>query len=266
MTMKTKNLILAVLVVAGATFSASSAKAQGTYSQGDLLLGFRDTSDSKDYVIDLGSASAFTGQSLGFTETLSLGNVNADLTNIFGAGWSSDANLYWGVAGSTSSSILYAGESEQTLGTIGTPWSEASTHTQGTPAGLINGIGTNAVSFSTVSSNATDAFIQNNSDPASWESYMPFGANSNNSDSVFKYYAPEFEGNSSTGISNTALDLFQMNPANGTGNLGTYQGTFTIDNGANVTFTVVPEPSTYAAVVLGAGILVLVSRRRRIAA
>jgi len=260
--MKIQNFILAILAVASVTLSISTARA---YTTGDLLLGFRDSDSTNDYVVDLGPASNFLGQSLGFSETLSLGNIAGDLSStggsgLFGAGWATDANLSWGVAGSlTSNNTLYAGQPEPTLGTLADAPNEASHSAQSTPASNINGAGS-YLSFGTASSNATNAFIEANSQTNSWASYMPDYVSSF---SAFGYF-PSFEANSSSGITNTALDLYSLPYHNGGGSVaGTYDGTFTIDNTGAVTFAVVPEPSTVATVVLGAGLLVVVAARRR---
>ena len=257
--MKIQKFILAILAVASVALTISTAKA---YTTGDLLLGFRNSASANDYVVDLGPASNYLGQAFGYSTTLSLGNIAGDLSSssLFGSGWATDATLSWGVAGSLiSNNTLYAGQPEDPVGTLAQAPNEASHTGQSAPANNINATGS-YLSFGTASSNATNAFIEANSQTNSWDSYMPNGTTTT---TAFGYF-PNFEANSTSGITNTALDLYSLPYHNGGGSVaGTYDGTFTIDNTGAVTFAVVPEPSTVATVVLGAGLLVVVAARRR---
>lgn len=266
--MKTKNLFVAILALTGVSLAATSANAQ-FYSQGDLLLGFRDTNTTSDYLIDLGPASAFDGyassNAIGTSETLSVGNISADLASVFGAGWATDANLYWGVAGvgPSSTSLLYAGVEEPSANTLSTPLTENTNSTQGGAGTKINNVGNQADTFDTPSTNATDAVIQGSSEASRWATYMPGGSNSGGA-SAFAYFQTTFEGNSPSGITSTTLDLYKVPTGNPTNHIaGQYDGSFDVNSNGTVTFSVVPEPSTVATMVLGAGVLLFAGSRRR---
>jgi hypothetical protein len=72
-----------------------------------------------------------------------------------------------------------------------------------------------------------------------------------------------FEANNddSSTLGNTSLDLFELN-AKGSTTGGTYLGTFELSNSGDLSFQAVPEPSTYAMMVVGGlGFLGLLRRR-----
>jgi len=271
--MKTKNLFIAILALTGATLGASSARAD-FYATGDLLLGFRSTDTAQDYIINLGPVGNFAGFGDGYSEDLSLGNIGADLSSVFGASWASDPDLYWGVAGAASplspspaTDTLYVGNAEAVFGVPGAPLDEAPRSATYTTGGLINNVGEIADSVDTTSTNASDAVIQSGSESATWDSYMPGGSNDANTGLAFKTYQATFEGNSAAGITGDPLDLYQLTAMNGAGPFpGTYEGTFTINGSGDVNFAVIPEPSTVGTIVLGAALLGFFGYRRSRAA
>ena len=262
------TLFVTLLVVAGATFLAASAKAQFStaYSSGDLLLGFRDTDTSSSYVIDLGATSNFTGHSLWYSTTV--GSYGTDLNSLFtvsGTNWATSGDVYWGAAAAgTDGFQLFASQAESPVGTLAVSPGRGTGNAQSPVNTLIEAVGGDFGSYAP-SANASNAVTMSNSDAASWGANMPFGSNSNSSDVAFQYFQPQFEGNSASGITSTALDLFTLNKATGAavGTPGTYDGTLTIGSTGTVTFAVVPEPSTVATVVLGAGLLLVAGSRRR---
>jgi hypothetical protein len=99
MLIQTKH-ILTTLVVAGISIAALPAKA-ATFVAGDLLVGFRATSGSAStattntFVFNLGAATTIRDAN---TASLALGNVGAELTNVFGADWASNSTLTWAAA------------------------------------------------------------------------------------------------------------------------------------------------------------------------
>lgn len=257
----TNFVIPALVAFASLALLTSSAKAFN-YANGDLLLGFHSTgAEANDFVIDLGPATQFDGKSAGYT--LSLGNISTDLQTLLGAGWASNSLLYWGaIGGNSSSNILWSSKAESTLGTITSAWKNKSSLTQSGVTSSVDSVGTNLLGYGTVGSFTNSAFEAKGS-ANSWASWQPGygatdGANSNGIS--FGYFNPTNEANSASGISTTALDLFRMNP--GSGN-GTYEGTFTVSSNGDLSFAVVPEPSTYAALGVGAVMIAAAVRRQR---
>jgi hypothetical protein len=83
-------------------------------------------------------------------------------------------------------------------------------------------------------------------------------------------FASNFGGAGSTEF---ALDLFRIQARNNvsgqvgsgeTNRLGTYEGTFTVGTDGSVSFTAVPEPSTYALIALTGMLYFFVNKRRKI--
>ena len=273
-----KRITLFLLILSIAAFLNRQAEAQGglPYSSGDLLMVFWATSlngSSQDYLIDLGQVTNFENLAPGASITLlssstsSIGNINADLKSVFGTNWIQDTSLNWAVAGVGSSgdptNTMYASIAESTPGTIEAGWDENTSHTQGTPYGKINGIGTTASSQDTPTTNSGHAVIQNDSDTSSWESYM---AASSNGDTAFAYFNGGIGGPfgiAATTAGDTPLDLYQLKPGSNTTE-GNYLGTFTIDSIGDLTFTneeAVPEPATYGLLISGLGAFALMRRR-----
>ena len=96
---------ITLLAVAGLAFASTAVHAATTaYTTGDLILGFRQTGATSSLLVNIGQAGGYRDGTT--TGNLSLGNLGADLTSLFGSGWSSDATVFWGVVGSCSSRIL----------------------------------------------------------------------------------------------------------------------------------------------------------------
>jgi hypothetical protein len=290
--MKTRLLPTAALALAGAMLLAPVARATTlAYSAGDLILGFRafsGTGATTDYEVNLGSGSLFLsgGGQASALHTISLGNLGADLTSIFGASWNTRSDVFWGIAGATQNSVsngipkqtLFASKAETTLGQSSVAWVAAGAGTQAVPSGLINGgLGSgvqgynkgDTISGNTISSNVTGGLIQATSGGNSYASYM----SSNGSGvvtSAFGYFSGGIEGNFGAGTAGSVLDLFELTTAN-SGNAGTLVGGFQLDNSGVLSFSnnvgdfavgAVPEPSTYAAL-FGAAVMGFAVWRRR---
>lgn len=269
----TKNIArkIALMAITGLALATTAAHATVTYTSGDLLLGFRssDSGVTTSVVVNLGNAGFFRDQTTDIL-SLSIGSINDDLTTAFGAGWATDPNLYWGAAMGVSQSLgingdslntLYATRPEAVFGTVGTAFNRASSSTQATPRNAINSAGSVFNSFAlagaTAGANNNVIIEDNNTGSLDWAAFNP-GVTS------FGYGTfGNIQGNSATGITDTALDLFRATPGAGA---GSYEGTFTIDSlgfisyGANGV-AAVPEPSR--AILLAAGIFSIVFRRRR---
>ena len=257
-------LALAVLVL-----GHTSARAALTYSDGDLLLGFRLSTGNHDaFLINLGSASQFTGLAPGATLTFgSISTYGADLTAQFGAGWNTRSDLYWGVFGADSAGLvtIYASKARTVVGTQATAWPTASQSVRNlTQAGIVTvenafinastTLGTTTTGSSTTVSTA-DAGFQTGA--AGGRYYSAVATN------------PDFSTSSVLGgagiegsFSGTkVLDLFAINSTSGTSTPAL--GRFTINGSGVVSF--VPEPSTYMLFGIAGVILIAYARRRKAA-
>src|SRR5258707_569543 len=108
--MKMKKLVTAALLaLASLSLLSQSAKAATlTYNDGDLLLGFRQSGATQDYLVDVGTFSSLpTTGSL----TLSLGTLSTDLTAAFGSTWYTAGTVKWSVFGilGTGNGTMYMG-------------------------------------------------------------------------------------------------------------------------------------------------------------
>jgi len=265
--MKTKFARIAGAVMIGSAFTMAANAATTSYSTDDLFIGFTQTGTNSDYLVDIGQASNFTSQTPSTTVTLSLGNIAADLTSIFGTGWATDSTVSWGVVGTTRLSTVgsdaphtvYASKLGDALTT--TPWNDAASLS--TPDARIASMAT-AYNGKTSTSNSLVGLIQNNISTAgnnAFASYQPGGANATGTASgvSFAYFNPTILGKSASGIDTTTLGLFRM--VSGNSNPGTPVGNFSISSDGSVSFEAVPEPASATLGLIGS-VLMLIRRRR----
>lgn len=248
-----KNTLLAI---AGALLVSQTAQAgTPTYTAGDLFLGFRATGGTGAttyYVINIGQSSLYTA---GSSFTLSLGSFGQDLTDIYGANWSSRSDLLWSVSGYSGTNTLFA--SKEGDGGV-SAW-----------GGLVTSARNNVVSQMTSMKNA----------------YLGVGANSLNgttavteTSAISNNYASYTTGGTSWGVFNSGslgvngaindaqgLDLYRVSSTSA----GTHLGSFSISEdtvtpgASTLSFNAVPEPSTYALMVLGSFVLFWGMSRRK---
>ena len=255
--MKIKNLLAAIAITASA-FIAPRAVAQATtYTGNDLFLGFRSTSGSQCYVVNIGQASQFTGASSPVTVS-GLGDIAADLAAVFGSDWNgSRSDMLWSVSGATGSfsavgsdplKTLYATRERTSPGTQSTPWTRASDTAQGTTTNLMKGLGNQYTTYIATANSPGKGVIQTNTDINSYASYQPGGANSGPSPGTsFKAYNPTNEGSFTTGVANSVLDLYRSVSTSTFNQPSTFVGTFTIATDGTLTFTpAVSGPGTIA--------------------
>ncbi len=272
-----------VIAAAGLAITAPAGRATLTYNDGDLLLGFHATGNqgaSTDYVLDIGRFVNFIpGGSFalnpGATVTLSLGNVGLDLGTTYGDGtsgstlWSTRSDLYWGVAGVQKASgngvtpnTLFATNLEVITGVQSTPWNRPSVSASGTPATKLQAEGT-AYASGTSTSVGLDQTQSTNSSVGLFQqsdSVNNYASFQTTTGQAYGYFGGGIEGTFATGTSNSVLDLYELKAGSGT---GAFLGTLQMTNGGNVTFTsAVPEPSTFAALAIGVGVLASMRRRR----
>jgi len=244
-----KFLATALLAMAGVALVASSASAAITsYSDGDILLGFRKSGATQDYMIKIGTYSSLpTSGSI----TFSLGNIAADLTSAFGSSWFTGNNVYFQVFGNntTGSGQIYIGNP---LSTSQPSLSSGGVNSAFAALGDVTGGYNNQ--FST--SNSSVGFLETASAGTSYASYQPGGVNA----SGINWGV--WSNTESLVNQNNYLDLYNV-AGNGSAAAATAKGYFSIDNTGSVSYLAVPEPSTCAVLAVGALLMGVTNRRRK---
>ena len=229
------------------------------YNDMDALLGFRvlaGTGSGTEGIIDLGSVTQFN-----HTFTLSLGNLGTFMTSNFGTDWytrstsgqSGKTDIQWAVV-ATDNSTNFTNDlwSTRNPAVRSTPWTRAANQSEA--SNDITAVGSQ-YSGQTIDSNTTSAIKESSSNANSWTQYQPGGGHSGGIS--FQFFNPTDEGNT-----NTVLAFDSVLEGTGT---GTQLGTFSWASDATLTFTTVPEPSTYAMFASGGvllGALTFLRRRR----
>lgn len=281
--------------------TSSSAAVDPSYEANDLLLFFRNPTGTQGTdrvaVFSLGSTwgvfrAAATPSDPTFGTVISLGNINDIMTTAYGNDWTGmSSSLYGGAAGNNGStaalsSAVSNGDYARTI-YVTKPISVGSITVSPTQTGVasaINGANSSAP-------NATNGAGVVGSNPGilantatTIDTQNPFGP-TGNPDTAYTAINGGVMGNMSGSTSTygsfsnvaLAMDLFRVTPntsnTNAWENLngidvdpgaGYRLGTLTIGNNGDVNFTAVPEPSTYALLVLAAaGMGAHVIRRRR---
>ena len=261
--MKLRLLSMAFLALAGTAFFTNSAKADA-YTQGDLVLGFTQQGGANDFVIDLGQASTFA-TATGTINVTGLGNFSADLASAFGSGYATDSTVEMGIFGDTGltasegyskgtlfeSSALVGGVSLAPVGeSYGGQNLSQSAFGTFTVDFFNNDLPTANSSGSIESSSSAESFAAGNPPPG-----------------VLGAFKTGFDIDASPSTTNE-LSLYATEPTTSGGNGQTTDlGYFTV-SGNSVTFTssataAVPEPSTYAMVLVGGLALAFAGRRLR---
>jgi hypothetical protein len=252
------------LLGAALLVTSSIAHAALTYTPGDLFIGFRATGGtgaSQDYLVNVGQASLYT---TGATGSFTVGDFGADLVAIFGSGWNANRgegnNVQWAVIGTT-----YNVDPDSRIVYVSEPVSSATEFTGKAPAAsliTVNAFRSVSSAYTTggytATANNPKGIIQGTGDGNSWDSFFQSVSNLD-----FNRF-DEIEGNfvSGTGSLDASLNLFKINPVNGSASA--LQGTFSINNAGVVTYTAtpVPEPSTVAFVGVAAAVIAIIVRRR----
>ena len=248
----TMKHILSGSILALALASAASNSAQASnvpqYNPGDLLLGFysKDSSVTNDYIVDLGPVSNFN-----FTQAFTLSGATThlatDLSSTFGSNWYGLTTLYYGLnAGDAANDFVY------TSNPNATPFRDKVD--EGTAESTSVNVGNNySNQTQTHSEQDPNGYVQATSANSSYKSAAP----------TFGGWSGTAGDNGIDGLTNTSLQ-FDYLPAGDTA-LGTNEGTFSLDSAGDLKFAppaAIPEPSTFAAIGMGAVIL-LAARRRR---
>lgn len=245
--MNTIKKVLLAVVIALSSFAAftTTEAAPVSFTNGDIFLGFENSAGTQNYLYDLGNGANFAASV--FNGTFSAVNLNADLTTVFGADWSTNTStgLLYGIFGLPSNkSIVYAsvGTGNAAPDMIGVGGlSTASSHFvtmasaynfDRTAQGLTLGV------YQTPGAGSDTQF-------KSWSGNSP-------STQPFATYNASFEN----GVAGK-LDFYGT-----TGSTSTLEGSLQLTSGGLFELVAVPEPSTYALFVLGAIVLLAGARRR----
>lgn len=228
--------------------SSTAFSTPATYTSGDILMGFRATSEpgsNTSYVVNLGPVATLRDATSAVT--LSLGNIKADLDLTFGTDWRTRGDLYWGVAGAPSNVAdvnsdptvtLYGSKVQTSPGVSGTAWTVSGSSTRTTIATIMKGLQDGFPTYSQTS-NSTKAVLQTNgSDPFDWRAYLAPGGDSDKTTGNKDFGAfADIEA-----LPNQTLSLFRLpNQAQ-----GVYEGYFSISASGAITFTPESSAVTYA--------------------
>jgi len=268
--MKTRTLVKGVLAFAAASLIGAAAHAQTSTQQGDMVFtvnsdgSYTGNGSGEDLEFDLGNFTKFepggADFSLGNAVTISAVNT-ADLVTVFGASWDAQTDLVWSAVATNYTDIAdYPGLPANTIFGTENKTTSVPTETAGTVQSstalindMVSGLNDQSQTYGTPAAQlaSSDAAALSTGDPSG------FNGDSGNA-------APYFEAN--------ALGTHFTQPTNGTtvdylyefqpGVKGTEVGYFTLSS-SNLTFTAVPEPSTWASIVIGAAVLVGIRFRRR---
>lgn len=270
-----KKLTTTALALAFAGALAASAQAQvfTSYTSGDLLLGFEQSGNAQNYLVDIGSAANFSK-----TATLSLSLSTTDLTAIFGASWASNsaANLVqWGVVGNDQGQTIPANQDGVSIfytkgeAVLGTP-SEAPIRGSSSALNVLSNkiqaldSGSGGYDGTLSTANSAKGIIQSSSAANSWSSFNPsttaFGIGTG---------IEQPATGSATGPTNSKLDLWEVDTKTGANQPATLLGYLSLGTGGVLNFTgvnaaAVPEPASYALGGIALLLFIVLKRRKSI--
>ena len=214
------------MLAAAALAAAVSAQA-ATYT-GDLIIGFTSQSGN-DFEYDLGQASSLTSGSVNLSSQLSGFNLST---------------VNWGVVGTATVGGTTHTSWISTSGSNPNPIASAAAWSK------INTAVTTMYGLGFAGTGAGDTSSPSSADPSGWNQETLVGTGSTAYHNV--YMNPNTVGAGSA-------EFFSV--VAGTGGATTELGSFTLSSGGILTFTAVPEPSTYG-ILAGMGLLALCLRRQ----
>jgi hypothetical protein len=272
--MKTLNLFAAAALAAGCLIAgAAAAHAQSasiTATSPQLIMGFEVADDTtgtganSDIELDLGyTAASLVAAANANGGTLVLGGTNFqtdlsanDLGATYGADWatrtSGGGKLDWSIFGANDNT-------DQFWVTSPTKFHLANSAQQAGFVDQVDFLYADLTGNTSTTHSNQDYIVTN----ASGDSTSYYNAITQNASTSNWGYA-EFTGNTETTVGTTTAIPFYSAPVGSTSAYATQIGTFSLSNGGVLTFTAtaVPEPSTWASIVLGAAGLIAYRRRR----
>jgi hypothetical protein len=186
--------------------------------------------------------------------TYSLGNLNSLIAGTYGTSWASTSSLSYGVVGTTVDSDFnytdwITSKWTNTTGTLGLPnsvsfgtVSDSSVAASGSKVQMVYG---SPFPFSPGGGIMSPCVVPVTS-LSGWKRNDPFNF------TIVKIDNP---------VSNHATDLYVI-ASDGNSGTAEFEGTFNLTADGNLTYTAIPEPSTYA-IILGALTIGSVALRRR---
>lgn len=263
--MKKISLLKGALALAVASVIGASAHAQDlTTTAGDVIFNMYATAGpgtAYDYEVDLGNYSKFLPggvDATGLPVTLS----NVSITDIssssggmgFGASWDTDGDVNWSVVAANGSLSTQHGAPGYTVfATDSVALGNFSVGTQslaGQVASYVADIGNANIAYT---ANSNDEGIFDGSGGGDEYTVSDGGS------APFWNYLPQTFENTANGT--TTLGLYEVLNASTSGNAADI-GTFKLTS-SGLTFQSVPEPSTWATVIVGAITLIGFGSRRR---
>lgn len=231
---------------------------------GDLYVGFRVSGGiggSTSYIVKLGLDTNFP-TTPGFTLTLNLGNLGLDLSNTFGPDWDTREDLFWGIFGerpNNGNPIVYGSRERLNPNEPTAPWIALDLTARNSVDSQIVSVLTGIGGYRGGAATANSAFgtFQTNTGQAS--SYFFQVATPGTTDFGSLSQWGSIEGSFADGADGTVLDLYRI-----AGSGVTQRGSFSINEGGEITYFVVPEPAT-GLMAFAAGAVFLGLRRRRVA-
>ncbi|MEI7909288.1 MAG: hypothetical protein WCK77_06605 [Verrucomicrobiota bacterium] len=239
-----------------------AAVAGPTATQGVLLMGFRSTDAGQAgigtyVVVNIGQAAGYRDGTAG-----TITNINAQLEETFGAGWSSRTDILWGVGGCPGTTAAFSGDPANTLylsrgeTTPGVPVDSPlptinTRNGRATIASNLNdalGLATPGAGFddSAVSTHNSLVGIETDSLFNNWRVYLAPGGTSGKAGSTGTLdFAWDITGIETTPLK--TLSLYRFGGATSGIVTATNLGYFKIESNGNVSFNSASAPVSYAS-------------------